>query len=126
VTREPVRTNVALTPGVLQHTLHLMASDLIAQHRAALAALCQRYEVRRLEVFGSAATGGFDASRSDLDFLVAFQPRGTMSPADRYLGLLAELEGLFGRKVDLVDVASHRNPYFMADALKHRVMLYAA
>lgn len=103
-----------------------MATDVIGQHRRQLEDLCQRYEVRRLELFGSAATAAFDASRSDLDFLVAFQPRGTMSAADRYLGLLAELQALFGRKVDLVDVSSHRNPYFMADALKHRVMLYAA
>lgn len=100
--------------------------DLMVRHRPELESICLQHEVRRLELFGSAASGTFDAARSDLDFLVAFQPRGTMSPADRYLGLLAELEALFGRKVDLVDVSSHRNPYFMADALKRRVMLYAA
>jgi hypothetical protein len=32
---------------------------------------------------------------------------------------------LFGGKVDLVDVRAHRNPYFMAEALRHREMLYA-
>ena len=29
----------------------------IAQHRASIAAICQRYGIRRLEVFGSAARG---------------------------------------------------------------------
>ena len=48
-----------------------------------------------------------------------------MSAADRYLGLLADLEKLFDRKVDLVDVRAHRNPYFMAEALKYRKVVYA-
>ena len=100
--------------------------DLIERHRDELTKLCQRYEVRRLELFGSAARGQFDLSRSDFDFLVVFQPPGKVDAADRYLGLLVDLEELFGRKIDLVDVRAHRNPYFMAEALKHRVVLYAA
>jgi hypothetical protein len=47
----------------------------IAEKRDALAALCRRYGVTRLEVFGSAARGaGFDPNRSDADFLVTFSP----------------------------------------------------
>jgi len=39
--------------------------------RAELQELCLRYRVRRLDVFGSAATvQGFDPQCSDLDFLV--------------------------------------------------------
>jgi uncharacterized protein len=99
---------------------------LIEQHRTELDALCRRYEVRRLELFGSGARGDFDLGASDLDFLVAFTRPGKLSPADRFFGLLADLEDLFGCKVDIVDVSAHRNPYFMAEALKHREMLYAA
>jgi predicted nucleotidyltransferase len=102
---------------------HVMIS-LIEQHRPALLNLCARHEVRRLELFGSAAVG--KGVPNDLDFLVVFDREGAMSPADRFLGLQAALEDLFGMKVDLVDVMAHRNPYFMADALKHRVTLYAA
>lgn len=43
----------------------------LAQRREELAELCRRFGVRRLEVFGSAATGAFDAE-SDFDFLVEF------------------------------------------------------
>jgi predicted nucleotidyltransferase len=47
----------------------------IDQKRVALAAICRRYGVARLEVFGSAARGGdFDPNRSDADFLVTFKP----------------------------------------------------
>src|ERR1700733_2775622 len=51
-----------------------MQSD-IANQRDALAALCRRFGVTRLEVFGSAARGvGFDPKRSDADLLVTFAP----------------------------------------------------
>lgn len=98
--------------------------DLIEQHRTGLLALCRQHEVRQLELFGSAASGA--ARPNDLDFLVVFDRAGSMNAADRFLGLQIALEDLFGMKVDLVDVMAHRNPYFMADALKHRVTLYAA
>jgi hypothetical protein len=98
----------------------------LTQYRAQLSELCERFEVRQLELFGSAARGDFDPAESDLDFLVLFQRGGKLDAADRYLGLLNALEDLFGRKVDLVDVSAARNPYFIAEALKHRVKLYAA
>ena len=100
--------------------------DLIQKNRGVLADACHRYEVARLDLFGSAASGTFEPTTSDLDFLVVFQRAGKLDAADRYFGLLSELEQLFGRKIDLVDVRAHRNPYFMAEALKHREMLYAA
>ena len=100
--------------------------DLIQQHQSELGELCNQYGVLRLELFGSGVRGDFDASRSDLDFLVVFRRDAKVNPADRFLGLLEDLQGLFGRKVDLVDVRAHRNPYFMAEALKHREVVYAA
>ena len=99
---------------------------LVDQNLTALARLCQKYEVQALELFGSAARGEFDPASSDLDFLVAFLPQGNVDAADRYLGLLVDLEDLFQRKIDLVDVRAHRNPFFMAEALRTRVRLYAA
>ena len=40
--------------------------------------LCRQFHVKRLEIFGSAATGAFRAESSDLDFVVDFgdQPLG--------------------------------------------------
>lgn len=65
-------------------------NTLIESHRDALADLCRRYDVRRLELFGSAARGDFDLRSSDLDFLVEFAPlsAGQRGAADRYFGLL--------------------------------------
>jgi len=100
--------------------------DVVQQHRDELATLCRQYDVERMDLFGSAAAARFDALTSDLDFLVIFRRDSAQDPANRYFGLLADMEGLLGRHVDLVDLRACRNPYFVAEALKHREMLYAA
>jgi predicted nucleotidyltransferase len=70
-----------------------------AEATAALPALCRRFRVRRLDVFGSAATGdGFDPARSDLDLLVAFEDGLSAGEyADAFFGLRAALKERFGR-----------------------------
>ena len=42
--------------------------------RGELEALCRRFGVGRLEIFGSAAAGRFQTETSDLDFMVEFAP----------------------------------------------------
>jgi uncharacterized protein len=99
---------------------------LIEQHRDDIAALCDRYRVARLAVFGSAATDTFDPAGSDLDFVVTFLPLPPVEHSDAYFGLLAELERLFGRRVDLIEENAIRNPYFRRSLEASRVPLYAA
>lgn len=71
--------------------------SLIEQHRTEISALCRQFEVRRLEVFGSAATGVYRDESSDIDFLVEFARPTIPGYADRYFGLKEALEGVFGR-----------------------------
>jgi uncharacterized protein len=71
----------------------------ISSRRDELRELCRRFHVRRLDLFGSAAGEDFDPARSDLDFLVEFQPEALAF--DIYFDLKEALEALFGRKVDL-------------------------
>ena len=52
-----------------------------------IAALCQRYGVQRLDLFGSAARGtDFDPGTSDVDFLVEFEQPPLPGIARRFLG----------------------------------------
>jgi predicted nucleotidyltransferase len=44
--------------------------SLITDNLDAIRALCRQYGIRRLDLFGSAATGAFDPDTSDLDFVV--------------------------------------------------------
>jgi hypothetical protein len=76
---------------------------LIEQHRTEIAALCRRFGVRRLDVFGSAARGAdFDPARSDVDLLVEFEPAAGHGFA-AFADLKEALENVLGRSVDLVD-----------------------
>jgi predicted nucleotidyltransferase len=99
---------------------------LIEQHRPQIEALCRKYRVKRLELFGSAARGDFQAGRSDLDFFYEFDKTNTTDLADRFFGLWEDLERLFKLKVDLVSAKNATNPYFLEVANRHRITLYAA
>lgn len=99
----------------------------IALHREELRELCRRFGVKRLDVFGSAARGAdFDTARSDIDFLVEFEPLQPGAYVDAYFGLKEGLEQLFGRPVDLVTVASIRNRFFRRNVECTKALLYAA
>lgn len=94
---------------------------------SALPDLCRRFEVRRLYLFGSAATGRFDPSRSDLDLLVSFDER--LPPgayAGAWFGLHAALEDLFGRPVDLLTEAALENPFLRRRVEAERRPLFPA
>ena len=99
---------------------------LLEQHREQLAELCQRYHVARLELFGSAAEGEADDEARDIDLLVEFAEAPDMGPADQYFGLLAELEALLNRPVDLVCAGANRKPYFIREVNRRPSPLYAA
>jgi len=99
---------------------------LLESKREQIATLCQRYRVRRLEVFGSASSEHFDPQTSDVDFLVDFHPLAPGERADAYFGLLEGLQALLGRPVDLVMSRAIRNPYFRQSVERGREVLYAA
>jgi len=75
---------------------------VIEQHEEALAAICRRFGVRRLDLFGSAAQGRFDPVTSDLDFVVELADAGGPGYARRYIEFAEALEDLFQRPVDVL------------------------
>ena len=100
--------------------------DDIELHRDELSALCRRFHVRPLDLFGSAARGDFDPERSDIDFIVEFERETSLHPFDAYFGLKEAFESLLGRKVDLVELSAVRNPYLKASIEQSRENVYAA
>jgi predicted nucleotidyltransferase len=77
-----------------------MIADL-SLHQEELRALCRRFHVQRLDVFGSATRDDFDPARSDIDFLVEFATQD--EDLARFLDFKQALETLLARRVDLVD-----------------------
>ena len=104
-----------------------MAMDsLIAAHRADIEALCRRFHVKRLEVFGSALRDDFDPERSDVDFLVELDKSASPNLFHDYMDLRQALVDLLGRPVDLLMPAAIRNPYLRSRIDEQRTLLYAA
>ena len=101
-------------------------TTIIDRHRADIEAVCRTYRVKRLDVFGSAVREDFDPARSDVDFLVEFEPDPDLNTFHAYMGLRGELSRLLGRPVDLVMPTGVRNRYFAQEIEATREPLYAA
>jgi len=88
--------------------------------------LCIKYRVRRLDLFGSATREDFDPETSDLDFLVEFEPMSPVEHGNSFLGLLEDLERLFGTGIDLLEPEPIENPYLWKSIVRSRKVLYEA
>ena len=117
--------NLALLGYALAEDSDQMNS-LVEKRRSDVQALCRQHDVRRLDLFGSAAAGQDHPGKSDLDFLVEFLPLAPGRYADAYFDLLESLEELFGCRVDLVVASSIKNPYFREAVERTKTLLYAA
>jgi predicted nucleotidyltransferase len=94
---------------------------------ARLAEFCRRWQVAEFSLFGSAVSGRFRAD-SDVDVLVTFAP-GARPTLFTLVSMQEELEGLFGRRVDLAErdsVERSHNDVRRRAILDTRRVLYAA
>jgi uncharacterized protein len=94
--------------------------------RDAIAALCRKYGVVRMDVFGSAIREDHRIGESDIDLLADFGEQDPFQLIDAYFGLLNELRTLLGPNVDLVMSDAIKNRYIRAEVERTRQMLYAA
>lgn len=90
-----------------------------------IAALCRKYKVAKLWVFGSILTDRFNDD-SDVDFSVSFDKKNIplLDYADNYLDFLGELKDLLSRKVDLITEDSLSNPYFIQNLNSTKKLIY--
>lgn len=88
--------------------------------------LCRRYHVKRLALFGSAATQRFDPATSDVDFVVEYLPEAKRGLTGDYFELKEALEALYQRGVDLVAFRAIRNRYFLEEVNETQVPVYEA
>lgn len=78
-------------PGLECENAGMIAA--VSDHISEVEALCRRFGVRRLVVFGSAVNGTFQAGLSDVDFLVESDPPAGQSRFDAFVGLNEILDG---------------------------------
>lgn len=90
-----------------------------------IGALCHKYSVKELYVFGSALREDF-GSHSDIDLAVIFSRSGVAGSFDQYFDFKTELEQLLRRPVDLVCAAGVRNSIFRQELDETKRLIYAA
>jgi predicted nucleotidyltransferase len=99
---------------------------LIENSRERIAALCRRYGVKRLEVFGSILSEDFDLRTSDVDVVVEFEDVPQSDGLRRYFEFKAQLEQLFNRPVDMVELSAMENTRLKRIIERTKVPVYAA
>jgi predicted nucleotidyltransferase len=77
-------------------------------------------------LFGSATDNEAFSETSDIDLIVQFEELN-LPPEDKgqlYWDLLADLEKLFGRKVDFLKDKQFNNPYFRQQVETQKILIY--
>lgn len=98
---------------------------LIEQNREAVAALCRRYGVRTLDVFGSVLRNDFSEA-SDVDVVARFGPPVDTDRVHQYFDFKTKLSELLGRPVDVVELDAMQDSRLKRVIEKSHVNIYAA
>jgi predicted nucleotidyltransferase len=85
--------------------------------------LCEKHHVEKLYLFGSAAKGTMTEG-SDVDLLVKFKEMKTTEYFENFLVLKNELQGVFGRKIDLVELQTLKNPVLIDSINQSKELIY--
>ena len=86
-------------------------------------ALCQKYKVDKLWIFGSILTPRFNDD-SDIDFSVKFHYDKIDDMFVTFFDFIEELQLLLGRQVDMVDETAVKNQYFRKELDSTKKLLY--
>jgi len=85
---------------------------------------CLKWKISEMALFGSVLSDQF-RSDSDIDVLVSFKSDAGWGLFD-FVDMVDELRAILGRKVDLVEKDSLRNPFRIQTILARNEVIYAA
>lgn len=108
------------------HTIDFEKGQLayLKPFASSLEAVCRKYGVEKLYVFGSLISGEFDPQKSDVDLLVRFKQDEKIGIS--LLSMIIELEELLNLKVDLIRERPFENEYFARSLEATKTLIYAA
>lgn len=97
---------------------------LITDNLQKIIALCKKYKVKSLYVFGSILTSRFNEN-SDVDFSTTFNhDPDPLIAGENLINFYMDLEDLMERRIDLVDEDCLKNPYFIEELNETKQLIY--
>ncbi len=99
-------------------------NKVLKDHLPKVMDLFKSHKVKKAYAFGSVVTGPFN-DLSDIDLIISFDK--SLDPieyGELYFDLADKLEALLERKVDLITEPTLRNPYFLENVNKSKILLY--
>jgi uncharacterized protein len=102
-----------------------MVAKIVEDNLLSIRDICERFGVKSLYLFGSAADNSLKQS-SDLDFLVDYfkDLEGLPKAPFDYFDVLFSLQKITGKKIDLVVNDALRNSYFIDSVNENKVLIY--
>lgn len=88
-----------------------------------IVALCKKYKVAKLWVFGSILTPRFN-DQSDVDFSVVFHYDQIPDLFITFFDFIEELQNLLGRQIDMVDETAIKNQIFRRELDRTKMLVY--
>lgn len=85
--------------------------------------LCKKHKVHKLFVFCSILTNRFN-DNSDIDLVVDFKKGEIIDYFENFFDLKYSLEDLLGRKIDLLEEQTIKNPYLKKNVDATKTLIY--
>lgn len=85
--------------------------------------LCALYNVEKMYLFGSSLNSNFNV-KSDVDLLVKFKQIELSNYFENYINFKEKLESLFGRKVNLLEEQTLKNPILIKSIDNSKELIY--
>lgn len=100
-----------------------MPMKLIEKNIPKIIDLCKKHKVHKLFVFGSILTNRFN-DNSDIDLVVDFKKGEIIDYFENFFDLKYSLEDLLGRKIDLLEEQTIKNPYLKKNVDATKTLIY--
>lgn len=98
--------------------------NLITDNLQKIIALCKKYRVKNLYVFGSILSSRFNEN-SDVDFSATFNhDPDPLVAGENFMNFYIDLENLMDRRIDLVDEDFIKNKYFREELNETKQLIY--
>jgi len=95
----------------------------INKHIVQIRKLCELNGVKSLFAFGSVLKNELRPD-SDIDLVVDIDDQNPLSYSDKYFDLKFNLEKIFDRQIDLLELKSIRNRFFKNELDKTKLQIY--